>query len=37
MRILQSGELQVEGDRALLRRFVLALDDFNPMFNVIEP
>jgi len=27
----------VRGDRALLRRFVETLDDFDPMFNVVEP
>lgn len=37
MRILESGELQVKGDQALLHRFVLTLDDFDPMFNVVEP
>jgi alkyl sulfatase BDS1-like metallo-beta-lactamase superfamily hydrolase len=37
MRLLDSGDLDVEGDRGLLRQFVATLDDFNPMFNVIEP
>jgi alkyl sulfatase BDS1-like metallo-beta-lactamase superfamily hydrolase len=37
MRVLESGALQVEGDRHLLRSFVSMLDVFNPMFNVVEP
>ena len=35
--VLDAGELDVSGDRALLRRFVETLDDFDPMFNVVEP
>jgi len=34
---LDSGELKVHGDVARFRTFVEALDEFDPMFNVIEP
>lgn len=34
---LDSGELRVTGNAALFRRFVEALDEFDPMFNVLEP
>lgn len=34
---LESGELNVEGDRELFRRFLQTLDEFDPMFNVVEP
>ncbi len=37
LRCLDAGELDVTGDRELVRRLVLALDDFEPMFNVVEP
>jgi alkyl sulfatase BDS1-like metallo-beta-lactamase superfamily hydrolase len=37
VRALDAGELDVEGDRALFRRFALTLDAFEPMFNVVEP
>lgn len=36
-RALDSGELEVQGDQALFRRFVDTLDEFDPMFNVVEP
>lgn len=34
---LDTGELAVRGDAALFRRFVETLDEFDPMFNVVEP
>ena len=34
---LEAGELRVTGDAALFRRFLEALDAFDPMFNVVEP
>jgi alkyl sulfatase BDS1-like metallo-beta-lactamase superfamily hydrolase len=34
---LDAGELRVTGNAALFRRFVEALDEFDPMFNVLEP
>jgi alkyl sulfatase BDS1-like metallo-beta-lactamase superfamily hydrolase len=34
---LDAGQLKVEGDAALFRSFLEALDEFDPMFNVIEP
>jgi alkyl sulfatase BDS1-like metallo-beta-lactamase superfamily hydrolase len=37
LRALDSGELDVRGDKALFRAFVETLDEFNPMFNVVEP
>lgn len=37
LQVLERGELAIEGDRDLVRRFVLALDAFEPMFNVVEP
>ena len=34
---LDSDQLRVSGDASLFRRFVELLDEFDPMFNVIEP
>lgn len=34
---IDSGELRVTGNVALFRRFVETLDEFDPMFNVVEP
>ncbi|MCA0240668.1 MAG: MBL fold metallo-hydrolase [Proteobacteria bacterium] len=34
---LDAGTLAVRGDAALFRRFVETLDEFDPMFNVVEP
>ena len=34
---LDSGELTVTGDTALFRTFIETLDEFDPMFNVLEP
>lgn len=34
---LDSGDLDVKGNLGLFRRFVETLDDFDPMFNVVEP
>ncbi|MEP6719968.1 MAG: alkyl sulfatase dimerization domain-containing protein [Variovorax sp.] len=34
---LDTGELKVEGDAGLFRRFVETLDEFDAMFNVVEP
>ncbi|MBH1965582.1 MAG: MBL fold metallo-hydrolase [Comamonadaceae bacterium] len=34
---LDAGDLRVTGDAALFRRFLETLDEFDPMFNVIEP
>lgn len=34
---LDSKELEVQGDVALFRRFVECLDEFDPMFNIVEP
>jgi alkyl sulfatase BDS1-like metallo-beta-lactamase superfamily hydrolase len=34
---LDKNELQVTGNVQLFRNFVEALDEFNPMFNVVEP
>jgi alkyl sulfatase BDS1-like metallo-beta-lactamase superfamily hydrolase len=34
---LDAGDMKVSGDAALFRRFVESLDEFDPMFNVIEP
>ena len=34
---LDAGTLTVRGDAALFRRFVETLDEFDPMFNVVEP
>lgn len=34
---LDSGEIDVAGDCEAVRRLALALDEFEPMFNVIEP
>ncbi|MDE2393997.1 MAG: MBL fold metallo-hydrolase [Burkholderiales bacterium] len=34
---LDSGDLQVSGHSALFRRFVESLDEFDAMFNVVEP
>lgn len=32
-----AGELDVQGNRELFQRFVETLDEFEPMFNVVEP
>jgi alkyl sulfatase BDS1-like metallo-beta-lactamase superfamily hydrolase len=32
-----AGELKVKGDANLFRRFVEALNECDPMFNVVEP
>lgn len=37
LRSFDAGELDVKGDRALFRSFLETLDEFNAMFNVIEP
>ncbi|MCL4700045.1 MAG: MBL fold metallo-hydrolase, partial [Burkholderiaceae bacterium] len=37
LRCLDAGEIDITGDKTLLRRLVLALDAFDPMFNVVEP
>ncbi|MFO1288608.1 MAG: alkyl sulfatase C-terminal domain-containing protein [Rubrivivax sp.] len=37
LRCLDAGEIDITGDKALLRRLVLALDAFDPMFNIVEP
>jgi alkyl sulfatase BDS1-like metallo-beta-lactamase superfamily hydrolase len=34
---LDTGELQVTGNVKLFRAFIETLDEFNPMFNVVEP
>jgi alkyl sulfatase BDS1-like metallo-beta-lactamase superfamily hydrolase len=34
---LEAGDVKVTGDAALFRRFVESLDEFDPMFNVVEP
>ncbi len=34
---LASGTLPVHGNRALVQQFFEALDEFDPMFNVVEP
>lgn len=34
---IDNGELQVQGNAALFRRFIETLDAFDPMFNVVEP
>ena len=34
---LDSGAMNVDGAKALFRRFVESLDEFDPMFNVVEP
>lgn len=34
---LEAKELEISGDAALFRRFVECLDEFDPMFNVVEP
>ena len=34
---LDDGGLRVTGDAQLFRRFVETLDEFDPMFNVVEP
>ncbi len=34
---LDGGDLDVSGDAALLRSFIECLDEFDPMFNVVEP
>lgn len=37
LRALDAGELDMRGDRDLFRRFLETLDEFEPMFNVVEP
>jgi alkyl sulfatase BDS1-like metallo-beta-lactamase superfamily hydrolase len=37
LEVLDAGSLRVAGDVALFRRFVETLDEFDPMFNVVEP
>ncbi|MES2363560.1 MAG: alkyl sulfatase dimerization domain-containing protein [Pseudomonadota bacterium] len=37
LRSLDAGELDVQGDKALFRAFLETLDEFNAMFNVVEP
>lgn len=37
LRCLDQGELDVQGDLAQFRQWVLCLDAFTPMFNVVEP
>lgn len=34
---LKDGQMQVQGRRDLVEAFVLTLDQFDPMFNVVEP
>jgi alkyl sulfatase BDS1-like metallo-beta-lactamase superfamily hydrolase len=34
---LDSGDFAVKGNAGLFRQFVEALDEFDPMFNVVEP
>lgn len=34
---MDAGEVHIRGDQALFRRFVETLDEFDPMFNIIEP
>ena len=34
---LDDGSLRVQGDAALFRRFLDTLDEFDPMFNIVEP
>lgn len=34
---LDARELKVQGDVALFRRFLETLDEFDPMFNIVEP
>jgi alkyl sulfatase BDS1-like metallo-beta-lactamase superfamily hydrolase len=34
---IDAGEIRITGDKALFRRFVEVLDEFDPMFNVVEP
>jgi alkyl sulfatase BDS1-like metallo-beta-lactamase superfamily hydrolase len=34
---LDQQALEVRGDAALFRRFVECLDEFDPMFNIVEP
>ena len=35
-RALENGQLQVSGNRALVATFLQVLDQFDPMFNVVE-
>ena len=37
LQALDSGTLDVRGNKPLFRQFVQTLDSFNPMFNVVEP
>jgi alkyl sulfatase BDS1-like metallo-beta-lactamase superfamily hydrolase len=34
---IEAGEFRITGDAALFLRFVESLDEFDPMFNVVEP
>ena len=34
---LDAGQLKIAGDAALFRSFLETLDEFDPMFNIIEP
>jgi len=34
---IDAGEVRISGDAALFRRFAQTLDEFDPMFNVVEP
>ena len=34
---LEDGGIRVSGDTRLFRAFVETLDEFDPMFNVVEP
>jgi len=34
---LDANELEVTGDASVFRRFVECLDEFDPMFNIVEP
>jgi len=34
---IDSGDLQIDGDRALVRALFELLDEFDPMFHVVEP
>jgi alkyl sulfatase BDS1-like metallo-beta-lactamase superfamily hydrolase len=37
LRAFDEGRMDVSGDRDLMRRFILSLDEFDPMFNIVEP
>ena len=34
---IADGRIAVEGDAAAVGRWLSALEDFDPMFNVVEP